>query len=185
MPPKIEPLAIPDLTLITPARFVDARGFVSETFNAADLRSAGIDMVFVQDNHSLSTVKGTVRGLHFQTAPFAQAKLVRVSRGRILDVAVDLRRNSATFGRHVAVELSAETWAQMFVPVGFAHGFCILEPDTEVLYKMSAPYAPASEAGIKWNDPALGIAWPDFAGAQVSGKDAVLPCLSEIDSPFG
>jgi len=181
---SVERFAIAGPMLITPKRFGDARGFFSETYSARALAGIGLDLVFVQDNHSLSVVPGTLRGLHFQTPPFAQAKLVRVPRGRVLDVVVDIRKGSPTYGRHIAVEISAENWAQLFVPVGFAHGLCTLEADTEVHYKVSAFYAPECDRGIRWNDPALGILWPSFGGAQMSEKDANLPPLSAIDSPF-
>ena len=159
----VEPTTLSDVKIIKPKRFGDSRGFVSEVYNQRALAEAGIELLFVQDNHSCSVSKGTVRGLHFQTVPVAQAKLVRVTRGRVLDVAVDLRRSSPTFGRHIAVELSAVNWLQLLVPVGFAHGFCTLEADTEVLYKVTAYYEPAHDKGIAWDDPALGIPWP--AGA--------------------
>ena len=187
MPVHRQPL---DLTIagprvLAPPRHGDERGFFSETWSRAAFASAGIDCDFVQDNHSLSRSKGTVRGLHFQTPPFAQAKLVRVIRGAILDVAVDIRDRSPTFGRHVAVELSAANWRQLFVPQGFAHGFCTLEPDTEVLYKVSAPYAPDHDRGILWNDPALAIAWPvSPAAAVVSGKDRAQPLLAGLGPVF-
>lgn len=158
--------------------------FSPKTYSARDLGAAGIHLIFVQDNHSHSAEAGTVRGLHFQTPPFEQDKLVRVTRGRILDVVFDIRKGSPTYGQHVAVELSADNWAQLLVPVGFAHGLCTLEPDTEVLYKVTNFYSAESDKGVRWNDPALGIAWPKFAGAQVSPKDAVLPLLAELDSPF-
>jgi dTDP-4-dehydrorhamnose 3,5-epimerase len=177
-------LPLAGLMLIDAKKFGDDRGFFSETYNARDLAAAGFGGAFVQDNHSLSAKKGTVRGLHFQAPPDAQDKLVRVVRGSILDVAVDLRRSSPTYGAHVAVELSARNWRQLLVPKGFAHGFCTLEPDTEVIYKVSALYAPQSDRGLLWNDPALGIAWPDFAGAELSAKDRELPTLAACDSPF-
>jgi dTDP-4-dehydrorhamnose 3,5-epimerase len=181
--PKKLPIEGP--RLIAPARHGDARGFFSETWSRAAFASVGIDCDFVQDNHSLSRVKGTVRGLHFQTPPFAQAKLVRVARGAVLDVAVDIRKGSPTFGRHVAVELSAENWHQLFVPPGFAHGFCTLQPDTEVLYKVSAPYAPDHDKGILWNDKALAIDWPvGVDEAVVSDKDRAQPRLSELEAVF-
>lgn len=181
---EARPVDIPGLLLITPKRFGDARGFFCETYNAKSFRAAGIDCSFVQDNHSLSAEAGTVRGLHFQRPPHAQAKLIRVSRGAIYDVAVDIRRGSPTYGKWSAVELSADNWSQLFVPPGFAHGFCTLTPNTEVLYKVDALYAPEADAGILWNDPALAINWPSFAGKQVSGKDATLPRLADIQSPF-
>ena len=181
----IEALAIPDVKLIRPKRFGDARGFFSEVYSRASLAAVGITTEFVQDNHSRSATIGTIRGLHFQTAPFGQDKLVRVTKGRILDVAVDLRRGSPTFGRHVSAELSAENWTQILVPIGFAHGFCTLEPDTEVLYKVSNVYAPANDGGVIWNDPDLGIEWPvNAAVAVLSDKDAKLPRLRDLPPLF-
>ncbi len=181
----IEALAIPDVKLIRPKRFGDARGFFSEVYSKPDMMKAGIGMEFVQDNHSRSAKMGTIRGLHFQTAPFAQDKLVRVAKGRILDVAVDLRRGSATYGHHVTAELSADNWTQILVPVGFAHGFCTLEPDTEVLYKVTNVYAPANDGGVIWNDPDLGIAWPIPASeAVLSDKDAKLPRFRDLPPVF-
>ena len=181
----IEALAIPDVKLIRPKRFGDARGFFSEVYSRASLAAAGIATEFVQDNHSRSATIGTIRGLHFQTAPFGQDKLVRVTKGRILDVAVDLRRGSPTYGRHVSAELSAENWTQILVPIGFAHGFCTLEPDTEVLYKVSNVYAPANDGGVIWNDPDLGIEWPvNAAVAVLSDKDAKLPRLRDLTPLF-
>jgi dTDP-4-dehydrorhamnose 3,5-epimerase len=181
----IEALAIPDVKLIRPKRFGDARGFFSEVYSRPALAAAGITLEFVQDNHSRSAKVGTVRGLHFQTAPFAQDKLVRVTKGRILDVAVDLRRASPTYGRHVSAELSADNWTQILVPVGFAHGFCTLEPDTEVIYKVSQVYAPAHDGGVLWNDPDLGIAWPvATADAVLSDKDVKLPRFRDLSPLF-
>lgn len=181
----VEPTALPDVKIVRPKRVGDARGFFSEVYNRRAFAEAGIALEFVQDNHSLSASAGTVRGLHFQTAPFAQDKLVRVSRGRILDVAVDLRRSSATFGQHVAIEVSAENWLQLLVPVGFAHGFCALEENTEVIYKVTQYYSAPHDKGILWNDPALGIAWPDAASdATLSTKDQQLPRLSECPDVF-
>ena len=173
------------LLLIEPKRFGDHRGFFSETYNAARLAELGFTKVFVQDNHSLSTEPGTVRGLHFQSSPYAQDKLVRVVRGTILDVAVDIRRGSPTFGDHVAVELSAENWRQLLVPAGFAHGFVTRVPDTEVLYKVTAYYAPDHDHGFLWSDPDLGIDWEvDPAAARLSDKDRALPRLADIESAF-
>jgi dTDP-4-dehydrorhamnose 3,5-epimerase len=180
----VRPFEIPGPLLIAPRKFGDARGFFSETYNARALAEARIDLTFVQDNHSLSAERGTVRGLHFQAPPQAQAKLVRVPRGRILDVFVDIRASSPTYGRHGSVELSAENWLQVLIPAGFAHGFCTLEPATEVIYKTTDFYAPQAESGIRWNDPALGIAWPDFAGVSLSPKDLLLPMLADLASPF-
>jgi dTDP-4-dehydrorhamnose 3,5-epimerase len=182
---EVQPLAIPEVRLIRTRTFADHRGFFRETWNRAAFAEAGIHLDFVQDNHSGSTAIGTVRGLHFQAPPHAQDKLVRVIRGRILDVAVDLRRSSATFGQWVAAELSAAGAEQLLVPIGFAHGFCTLEADTEVLYKVSAGYAPEADLGIAWNDPDIGVAWPvEAAKAVLSAKDAALPRLRDIASPF-
>ncbi len=181
----VEPTAIGDVKILTPKRFGDDRGFFSEVFNQQRFAEAGITVQFVQDNHSLSAKPGTIRGLHFQTAPFAQAKLVRVVRGRMLDVAVDLRRSSPTYGRHVAVELSAESWRQVFVPIGFAHGFCTLEPNTEVIYKASNYYSAAHDLGIAWDDPSLAIHWPVAGGqAILSDKDRRHPRLPELPAYF-
>ena len=177
---EIERTALSDVVIVTPKRFGDDRGFFSEVFNAKTFAEALGDFTFVQDNHSLSATPGTVRGLHYQTEPHAQGKLVRCARGRILDVAVDIRRASPTFGRHVAVELSAENWGQLWVPPGFAHGFCTLVPDCEVLYKVTGLYAPAHDFGIAWDDPDLGIAWPVAPGkAVLSAKDGKHPRLKD------
>lgn len=184
MPPmKVEPLAIPGLLLVEPARFADARGFFSEVWSHRALAAAGLDVEFVQDNHSLSREAGVVRGLHFQRPPAAQGKLVRVVRGSILDVAVDIREGSPTYGRHVACVLSAANWQQLWVPRGFAHGFATLEPDTEVLYKVDAYYDRAADAGIRWDDPALGIDWR-VENPILSDKDRAAPRLAEIPPPF-
>jgi dTDP-4-dehydrorhamnose 3,5-epimerase len=171
--------------LVEARRFADPRGVFSETYSRRDFAALGLADEFVQDNWSLSERVGTVRGLHFQRRPHAQAKLVRVLRGRILDVAVDIRRSSPTFGEHVAVELAAGDGRMLFVPVGFAHGFCTLEPMTEVAYKVTADYAPESDAGIAWDDPALGIGWPVAPeDALVSQKDALLPPLGDLPAVF-
>lgn len=181
----VTPLAIPEVKVLTPRRFADDRGFFSETFNARTMEAAGLPTAFVQDNHSLSRPVGTVRGLHFQLAPFAQDKLVRVVRGAILDVAVDLRLGSPTYGQHVSAVIDAEAWNQILVPVGFAHGFCTLTPDTEVVYKVTAPYSPEHDRGLLWNDPALGIDWPVAPDqALLSDKDRRLPTLAELEPPF-
>lgn len=180
----IETCCLKDLLIITPKKHGDDRGFFSETFNAQALHEAGFDRQFVQDNQSLSKQKGVLRGLHFQTPPYGQDKLVRVLRGSILDVAVDLRKGSPTYGQHFAIELSATNWKQLLVPVGFAHAFCTLEPDTEVAYKVTNYYAPQSDAGLIWNDPDLAIKWPFATEPVLSEKDAVLPAFADFDSPF-
>ena len=178
---SVEETAIPAVKIVTPKKFGDHRGFFSETWSRKGFTEAGLDLDFVQDNQSLSGPVGTLRGLHFQSPPFAQDKLVRVTRGRILDVAVDIRVSSPTFGKHVAVELSAENWKQLLVPVGFAHGFVTLEPDTEVLYKVTAPYAPENDHGLAFDDPALGIDWRlPLSGLTLSDKDRKHPRLTEM-----
>ena len=182
---KISPQAIPDVLLLEPNRFGDARGFFSEVWKRSALAAQGFTADFVQDNHSLSREVGVLRGLHFQRPPTAQGKLVRVVRGRILDVAVDIRQGSPTYGQHVACELSAENWRQLWVPRGFAHGFLTLEADTEVLYKVDAEYDRATDAGIAWDDPALGIQWPIPPGGLIlSEKDRTAPRLADIAAPF-
>jgi dTDP-4-dehydrorhamnose 3,5-epimerase len=181
----IERAQIPDVLIITPKKHGDHRGFFSETFRNGDLQNFGIDLDWIQDNHSFSTQAGVVRGLHWQTAPHAQAKLVRVVRGAILDVAVDIRKGSPTYGAHVAVELSGDNWRQLLVPVGFAHGFCALTDECEVLYKVTAPYAPECEGGLLWDDPALGIDWRVKRDAAIlSGRDRAWPGIGAFDSPF-
>ncbi len=182
---QVEETAIPAVKILTPKKFGDSRGFFSEVYSKGAWDATGLDFVFVQDNHSFSAAVGTLRGLHFQIAPAAQDKLIRVARGRILDVALDVRRASSTFGKHVAVELSADNWRQMLVPIGFAHGFVTLEPNCEVLYKTTAPYAPACERGIAFDDPALGIAWPlPEEGPKPSERDKRWPRLSETTDLF-
>lgn len=180
---RVTQTGLPGLVVLEPKVFRDDRGFFLETYNEALFRTLGIDAHFVQDNHAYSTRPGVLRGLHFQLPPHAQAKLVWVIRGRVLDVAVDLRVGSPTFGKHFAVELSAENMLRFFVPRGFAHAYVTLTPDTEFLYKVDGPYAPAADAGIIWNDPDLGIAWP-VAEPQLSPKDAALPRLKDFKSPF-
>jgi len=181
---KITPLAIPDVLLIEPAKHGDERGFFSETFSAKALADAGFTQAFVQDNHSRSPKKGTVRGLHFQAPPHAQDKLLRVTSGAILDVAVDIRVGSATYGQAVWAELSAANWAQLLVPKGFAHGFVTLTDDCDVLYKVTDYYAPASEGGLLWNDPALGIDWPTNIEPLFNARDAAWPGIADFVSPF-
>jgi dTDP-4-dehydrorhamnose 3,5-epimerase len=182
---QITDTAIDGVKIIEPKRHSDPRGLFCEVYNQAQWRAAGMDLAFVQDNQSLSRPRGTVRGLHFQTAPFAQDKLVRVLRGRIFDVAVDLRRSSPTFGRHVGVELSAENWRQLLVPIGFAHGFCTLEPETEVFYKVTNFYSGANDRGIAFDDPDIGVDWPvATAEAILSDKDRKLPRLRDVVELF-
>lgn len=181
----IEKSKIPNVILVTPPRHGDSRGFFSETWNARLLDEHGINVDFVQDNQSLSRLAGTVRGLHFQSPPHAQDKLVRCGRGRLLDVAVDIRKDSPTYGEWVAVELSAENGKQLLIPKGFLHGFVTLEPDTEILYKCSDYYAPECDGAIRFDDPDIGIDWgiaPDQA--VLSEKDAAAPLLTGFDSPF-
>lgn len=179
------PLEIPDVILIDTPLFADDRGGFSETYNARVFKENGIDDDFVQDNSSISAKIGTIRGLHFQKPPFAQAKLVRALSGSVLDVAVDMRTGSSTFGQHVSAVLSAENGRQLYVPVGFAHGFATLEPLTQVAYKVSNFYAPAHDSGILWSDERLSIDW-GFSSQDVvlSEKDAKLPTFSEMASPF-
>ena len=181
----VRSLLIPDVKLIRTPRFSDARGYFCETFQRADFAAQGLDTDFVQDNQSSSARPGTVRVLHFQRPPFAQTKLVRVLRGRIFDVAVDLRRSSSSFGRHIAVELSSEGNEQLLVPAGFAHGFCTLEPDTVVFYKVDQVYSAAHDGGINWADSGLGIEWPvASAEAILSEKDRGLPMLADLTTVF-
>lgn len=176
---------IPGLIVVEPKKFGDHRGFFSETYNRARMAELGFDLEFVQDNHALSAQVGVVRGLHFQSPPFAQDKLVRVARGAILDVAVDIRRGSPTFGDHAAVELSAANWRQLLAPAGFAHGYVTLEPDTEVIYKVTAYYAPDHDHGVLWSDPDLGIDWGIGPEAAIlSEKDRALGGFAALDTPF-
>jgi len=170
---------------IRPERFSDERGFFSETWHEEKWRQAGISLRFVQDNHSLSRPTGTLRGLHFQRPPAAQGKLVRVSRGSAFDVAVDIRRTSPTYGRWVGVTLSSEAGNQLLIPHGFAHGFLTLEPDTEVQYKVTAPYSPQHELCVRFDDPAIGVDWPIAADRlTLSEKDRSAPLLADIDTGF-
>jgi dTDP-4-dehydrorhamnose 3,5-epimerase len=181
----VRSLDIPDVKLVTPRRFGDARGFFSETYNKQRFIDAGITADFVQDNHSLSAATGTVRGLHYQSPPFAQAKLVRVLRGAIIDVAVDARQGSPTFGQWVRAELSAENGVQIFVPQGFLHGFATLVPDTEIAYKVDNYYSAECDGSVAWNDPDLAIDWGiDEASATVSDKDAKAPRFANFETPF-
>lgn len=181
---KIESQSLSSVLLLTPRRFGDHRGFFAETYSRRAYEEAGVSPEFVQDNHSLSAEVGTVRGLHFQAPPHAQDKLVRCGRGAIFDVAVDIRKGSPSFGQWVGYELSAENGRQLFVPVGFAHGFVTLLPDSEIVYKCSDYYAPETEGAVLWNDPNIGIDWPLTGKAVLSGKDAEAPLLVDLDSPF-
>ena len=180
---QIEQTPLPDVQIVTPRRFGDARGWFSETWNAARMAEAGLDLPWVQDNHSLSAAKGTLRGLHFQSPPRAQDKLVRCTAGAILDVAVDIRTGSPNYGRWVGVKLSAENGRQLFVPKGFLHGFLTLTDGAEVQYKCTDIYSPDHDATVRWDDPALGIAW-GITAPVLSDKDARAPLLADIANPF-
>ncbi|KQY85134.1 dTDP-4-dehydrorhamnose 3,5-epimerase [Brevundimonas sp. Root1423] len=171
---------IPDVKIVQPRKFEDARGHFLETYSFNAFADHGLDILFVQDNQSLSTTAGTLRGLHYQLPPFAQDKLVRVTRGRIWDVAVDIRRSSPTFRQWFGIELSDQNQTQLLVPKGFAHGFVTLVPDTEVVYKVSAPYSGPHDAGVAWDDPELKVAWPPLADQPVlSAKDCSQPVLAD------
>ena len=181
---QVETTTLSGVLILTPRRFGDHRGFFEETWNAETFRAHGIDLDFVQDNHSLSATPGTLRGLHFQTPPRAQAKLVRCGQGALFDVAVDLRRNSVTYGAWVGVELSAENGRQLLIPAGFAHGFVTREANTEICYKCSDSYAPDYEAAIRWDDPDLAIDWGLSGPPVLSEKDAAAPGFAGFDTPF-
>lgn len=183
---EIRPLALDGVYEIVPKRFGDHRGFFSESYNAEAFRKVpGGNLTFVQDNHSRSAVTGTLRGLHFQLPPRAQDKLVRVVRGSVYDVIVDIRKGSPNFGRWVGLTLSAEKWNQVFVPKGFAHGFLTLEPDTEVIYKVTDFYSADHERSIRYDDPAIGIKWPEVAASFIlSDKDRDAPPLAETATGF-
>ncbi|MBO6777735.1 MAG: dTDP-4-dehydrorhamnose 3,5-epimerase [Marinibacterium sp.] len=181
---QIDPLGLPGLCVLTPVRFGDARGYFSESWNRARMAEAGCDVDFVQDNHSLSATVNTVRGLHFQAPPHAQAKLVRCGRGVLFDVAVDIRKGSPTYGQWAGVELSAENGKQLLIPAGFAHGFATRAPDTEIIYKCSDYYAPECEGAIRFDDANIGIDWGLTGEAILSGKDSEAGSLAEFDSPF-
>ena len=178
---QLIPTALAEIIEIRPTRHGDARGWFSEVYRADVLNEAGLDVEFVQDNESFSAPPGTMRGIHYQIDPHPQAKLVRVLTGSILDVAVDLRRDSPTFGAHVAITLTAEEGNQLFIPAGFGHGLMTLEPGVRVAYKVSDRYAPEAERAIRWNDPDLAIAWPSNVTPTLSAKDEDAPLL--VDQP--
>ncbi|MGD0192668.1 MAG: dTDP-4-dehydrorhamnose 3,5-epimerase [Rhizomicrobium sp.] len=181
----VEQLVVPGVLLITPSRHSDARGSFFEAYNRQAFLAAGVASEFVQDNQSSSVHSGTMRGLHFQIPPMAQAKLVRVLKGAIIDVAVDIRSGSASFGKFASAMLSAENGRQFFIPAGFAHGFCTLDPHTEVLYKVDAPYSRDHERGLLWNDPELGIPWPPLVNAAaILDRDRQWPALRSLPSYF-
>ncbi|QXT40399.1 dTDP-4-dehydrorhamnose 3,5-epimerase [Gymnodinialimonas ceratoperidinii] len=181
---QIEETGLDGLLIITPPRFGDDRGFFAETYSAARFAEQGITTTFVQDNHSLSAEPGTIRGLHFQAPPHAQAKLVRCGRGRLFDVAVDIRRGSPTYGKWFGTELTFENGRQLLVPEGFAHGFITREPGTEIIYKCSDFYAPETEGAVRWDDPDVAIDWGLDSAPILSGKDAAAPLFADLDSPF-
>ena len=181
---QIETTALDGVLVLTPRRFGDARGFFSESWNRKTLADKGITLDFVQDNHSLSARTGTVRGLHFQSPPHAQGKLVRCGRGALFDVAVDIRKGSPTYGQWTGAELSFENGRQLWIPAGFLHGFVTLEPDTEIVYKCTDHYAPECDGAVRWDS--CGVDWPLPAGTEplLSDKDAAAPALADFDSPF-
>nr|WP_304610714.1 dTDP-4-dehydrorhamnose 3,5-epimerase [Salipiger sp. PrR007] len=182
---EIEDTILAGVKLLTPRRFGDNRGFFSESWNKARMAEQGLDYDFVQDNHSLSAKTGTVRGLHFQAPPHAQAKLVRCGRGRLFDVAVDIRKDSPTYGKWVGYELSFENGRQLLIPEGFLHGFATLQDDTEIIYKCTDYYAPECDGAVRFDDPGIGIDWgTDTSNAVLSEKDAAAPLLKDFDSPF-
>ena len=178
MPFIFKPTALPGVVVIEPEVFPDDRGFFMETYKKSDFIAAGLDVDFVQENHSRS-VRGTLRGLHLQRAPRAQGKLVRAIEGEILDVAADIRRESPTFGQWVSVTLSAENRRSVYIPAGYAHGFCVVSPDAQVLYKTTDEYAPELEWGVRWDDPVLGIPWP-VSAPRLSSRDSRWPALSDV-----
>ena len=180
----IEDTALEGVKILTPARHGDARGFFSESWNAQRMADAGLDYGFVQDNHSMSAAVGTLRGLHYQSPPHAQAKLVRCGRGALFDVAVDIRVGSPSYGQWVGVELTYENGKQLMIPAGFLHGFVTRQPDTEIIYKCTDFYAPECDGAVRWDDPAIGIDWGLSGDPLLSAKDADAPLLTEIGSVF-
>ena len=182
---EVSDTAIPEIKLITPRYFSDARGWFSETWTKPKMAAAGLDFDFMQDNHSFSSQTNTLRGLHYQAPPFAQAKLVRVGRGAVLDVAVDIRMGSPTYRKWISAELSAENGAQLLIPEGFLHGFLTLQPDTEVLYKVNAPYSGDADGAVHFDDPTLAVDWGvSTADVVLSNKDAAAPCFAGFHNPF-
>ncbi|MFO7771163.1 dTDP-4-dehydrorhamnose 3,5-epimerase [Roseovarius gahaiensis] len=181
---KVTQTKLPGVLLLEPRRFGDDRGFFSESWNRKTLSEHGIDTDFVQDNHSVSAAVNTVRGLHFQSPPHAQAKLVRCGRGRLFDVAVDIRKGSPTFGQWVGYELSFENGLQLLIPEGFLHGFATRDPETEIIYKCSDYYAPECDGAVRFDDPDLAIDWGLSGDAILSDKDANAPLMAQFDSPF-
>jgi dTDP-4-dehydrorhamnose 3,5-epimerase len=184
-PVQVEPTDLPGVVIVRTRWFEDARGSFSEVYNQADFLAAGLPSGFIQENHVVNPVAGTVRGMHFQRPPFAQAKLIRVVKGAVLDISIDIRQGSPNYGRCVAVALSSTDRNQLFIPAGFAHGYCTIEPGTEIVYRVDAPYNPEAEAGVSWDDPDLGIVWP-IARERVliSERDRLLPRLAEIPAFF-
>ena len=181
---QIEETKLPGVLILTPARFGDARGFFSESWNRRRMAEAGLDIDFVQDNHSMSESPGTLRGLHFQTPPHVQGKLVRCGRGRLFDVAVDIRTGSPTYGQWAGVELSFDNGRQLWIPPGFLHGFVTREPMTEIVYKCTDYYAPDCDAAVRWDDPGIGIDWGLTGAPILSDKDAKAPLLSDLEPVF-
>lgn len=181
---QIDKTALPDVLILTPPRFGDDRGWFSETWNGPRMAALGVNIAFVQDNHSMSAAVGTLRGLHYQSPPHAQDKLVRCTKGAIFDVAVDFRWGSPHFGKWVGVELTPENRHQLLVPKGFLHGFVTKLPDTEVQYKCSDVYAPDCDGAVRWDDPTIGIDWGLTAAPVLSGKDAIAPLFADVISPF-
>jgi dTDP-4-dehydrorhamnose 3,5-epimerase len=181
---KVEATSLPGVMILTPARFGDNRGFFSESWNRARMKDAGLDYDFVQDNHSVSEATGTLRGLHMQTPPHAQAKLVRCGRGSLFDVAVDIRQGSPSYGQWVGVELSAENGRQLLIPEGFLHGFVTRAPMTEIIYKCTGYYAPECDRAVRFDDPDLGIDWGLEGAPILSAKDEAAVSLQALDNPF-
>lgn len=181
---QVDQTPLPGVLILTPKRHGDDRGWFSESWNRATMANSGLDIEFVQDNHSMSAETGTLRGLHFQAPPFAQAKLVRCVQGLLFDVAVDYRAGSPTFGQWFGIELSPQTGQQLLIPEGFLHGFVTRAPDTEIAYKCTAHYAPEADGGVRWDDPDIGIDWGATSTPLLSAKDSAAPLLNDAPSPF-